>query len=140
MAEIRHGCFCCQTIDPTAPTGGMWQVFLPTSVVDELFKRLGNDFWNLLLCAKPVLDNPKRIFEGVRDYEEGGWCYVGIPDEISPAEKVKAPFPPGFVYAVYVNPEREVYWWCLEKSAKDDPLCPEDWQERYGSLKWSRTS
>ena len=141
MTPSGSGYYECETIDPRRRDGSRTTVRLSIQLARKYLKLISVDYMNLGLCAKEVLDDPQRIFEGVRGYEEGGWCYTGRPSEIYVTEGVTAPFQERFVYAVYVSPSLEIYWWCPEKCDPQDPLCPLDWQNRYdGGLIWTNTS
>ena len=96
-------------------------------------------YWNLI-AAKFVLEYPQRIFWGVREYNEGGWCYTARPQEWFVKESIKAPFPKDTVFAVYLNPNLRVYECRAEYAADDDPMCPIDWRNRYRGLVWKSTS
>ncbi len=73
-------------------------------------------------------------------FNQGGWCYTGRPAECYIREAVIVPFPKDRVFAVYLNPNLQVYECRAEYSAGDDPLCPVDWQERYRGLTWKSIS
>src|SRR6266516_2865758 len=60
-------------------------------------------------AAKCVLEHPDRIFSGVRQFNEGGWCFTGRPETWYILEGVSAPFPRHLIYAVYLNPKLDVY-------------------------------
>jgi len=96
-------------------------------------------YWNLI-AAKYVLERPERVFWGVRQFNEGGWCYTGHPAESCIREEVAAPFPDGKDFAVYLNPKMRVYECRAEYAAQDDPHCQVDWQDRYRGLTWKSTS
>jgi len=93
-----------------------------------------------LRAAKAVLESPKRIFYGIRTYNEGGWCYTGRPTEWTVKERVTASFPDYLVFAVYVNPRLEVFEWRAEPVDDRDPYCPKGWEDRYRGLIWKSTS
>lgn len=93
-----------------------------------------------LRCVKWVLLHPKRIFEGIREVNPGGWCYVGRPRSWHIRPRIEVPFPRHPVYAVYLNPNRFVYEWRAERAAHDDPESPVGFRERYGRLTWKSTT
>jgi hypothetical protein len=129
----------CKTIDPNSPNGPPIEAFISIERCQRCAK-LPVKSRNLILCALPVLKNPELVFAGVRDFQEGGWCYVGWPEEWCIKKQVVVPFPKDrFVFAVYLEPSMRVYEWRAEKVATDDPLAPEDWQYRYRSLVWKKT-
>ena len=131
--------FSCETIDPRNPTGPAIKAILPGYYTLRLFKYSPVDYENLR-AAKHVLEHPERIFFGVREFNEGGWCYTARPAEWYIKEAVVAPFPDKKVFAVYLNPNMRVYECRAEYAAADDPCCPADWQTRYRGLIWKNTS
>jgi len=131
--------FACETIDPGDPTGAKAKAIFPGDYTTRLFKYSPVDYWNLI-AAKHVLEHTERIFFGVRELNEGGWCYTGRPIEWYIKEGVVASFPDNMVFAVYLNPNMRVYECRAEYVADDDPHCPNDWQTRYRGLTWKSTS
>lgn len=131
--------FVCRTIDPNNVAGAKINAIFPGRYTSRLYKFSPVDYENLR-AAKHVLENPARIFFGVREFNEGGWCYTGRPAEWHIREAVVAPFPKDKVFAVYLNPKMRVYECRAEYAAPDDPLCPIDWQRRYRGLIWTSIS
>lgn len=129
----------CLTLDPSNPGGPRISVVFPASYTLKLYKTAPVRFENLR-AARFVLENPQRIFFGVREYNEGGWCYTGCPTEWFIRERIVVPFPPGHVYAVYINPRMRVYECRGERADEADPLSPVDWEKRYRGLVWRSTS
>ena len=84
--------FACKTIDPNNPSGPKVDAIFPGGYTSGLFKHCPVDYENLR-AAKYVLENTERIFFGVREFNEGGWCYTGRPDKWYIREKVVVPFP-----------------------------------------------
>ncbi len=130
--------FACETINPVDPAGPKVDAVFPGSYTLRLYKYSPVDYQNLR-AAKHVLENPKRIFCGVREFNEGGWCYVGRPSEWHIKERHVVPFPEDKVFAVYLNPRLFVYECRAEYAAEDDPLCPINWTTRYRGLIWKST-
>jgi len=128
-----------QIVNPETPEGERIEAVLPLDLVRHWFKCSYVRYCNLVVADK-VLQNPKRIFKGVRDYEQGGYCFVGKPETWHIRPRIEVPFPKELVFAVYVNPRMIVYEARAEKAASDDQMCPKDWQERYGDLLWVSTS
>ncbi len=131
--------FACPIIDPQNPTGPKVDAIFPGDLTLRYYKYSPVRYFNLI-TAKHVLDNAERIFFGVREFNEGGWCYTGRPDEWYIRENVIAPFPGDKVFAVYLNPNLRVYECRAEYADPDDPLSPVDWQKRYRGLIWKSTS
>jgi len=134
------GDFTFHTIDPRNPTGRKVRVILPGELIDRYYKYTYVAYENFR-AAKHVLENPQRIFTGIREFNEGEWwCYTGRPERWHVAEAVTAPFPKNRVFAVYLNSRMIVYECRSEPAAEDDSMCPLDWQNRYGGLVWKSTS
>lgn len=131
--------WACETVDPRDPTGPKVIAVIPGDYALRLFKYSPVDYENLR-AAKYVLEHAQRIFVGVREFDEGGWCYTGCPAEWYVAEKVVAAFPDTLVFAVYLNPNMRVYECRAEYAAADDTRSPRGWQTRYGGLTWKSTS
>jgi hypothetical protein len=131
--------YACKVIDPRNPQGSQVNAIFPLDLALRYYRSSPVRYENLR-AAKYVLEHTQRIFSGVREFNQGGWCYTGRPTEWCIKERVTAPFPPEKVFAVYLNPNMRVYECRAEYSAKDDPLCPLNWQERYRGLIWRSTS
>jgi len=63
--------FACKTIDPNNPAGPKIDAVFPAAYTVRLYKVSPVDYENLR-AAKYVLENPKRIFSGVRVFNQGG--------------------------------------------------------------------
>ena len=131
--------FACDTIDPKNPDGPKVKAIFPGWYTLRLFKYLPVRYENLR-AAKYVLEQPSRIFFGVREYSQGGWCCAGRPIEWYIRENVVVPFPEDKVFAVYLNPMMRVYECRAEHADSADPLSPRDWERRYRGLIWKSTS
>ena len=128
-----------QTTNPTSPEGPKVDVVIPGDLILKLHKDNSVKYQNFE-TAKYVLDNPERIFSGVRQFNEGGWCYVGCPAEWYIKERVCVPFPQDKIFAVYLNINMFLYEFRAEFRADDDSMCPKDWKNRYRGLVWKNTS
>lgn len=125
--------------DPRDPDGPFAKFIIPGSYYERLYKYNPVKYENLR-AAKYVLENTDAIFSGVRDFDEGGWCYVGRPLVWFIRENESVEFPENRVFAVYVNPNLRLYEHRAEYIADDDCRLPKDWQDRYQGLIWTRTS
>lgn len=114
-------------------------VVFPADLTLRFYKYSPTRYKNLI-TAKAVLDNVKRIFWGVREFQQGGYCYAGRPATWYVKEDVEASFPSDLVYVVYLNPRMFIYEIRAENAATDDPLCPIDWPNRFRGLRWKSTS
>lgn len=128
-----------ETLDPTDPTGPKIKVIIPYPVFLRAYKYNSVKYENIR-GVKEVLENPKRIFWGVREYSEGGWCYVGRPTKLFLTENKVVDFPKNKVFAVYINDRFAIFDWILEYVDDKDMLNPKDCEKRYRSLVWKSTS
>jgi len=133
------GNYSQEALDPENPKGSKISVIIPHRIYSRAYKYNPVKYENLRL-AKEVLENPKRIFWGIREHNEGGWCYVGRPQRIYVAINRVIDFPKDKVFAVYTNPKFTVFDWCAEYADDNDEFSPKGWEERYRSLKWKSTS
>ena len=131
--------FNCETINPEDPEGPKIAAVFPGGYTSRLFKYSPVDFENLR-AAKFVLENTERIFFGVRDFSEGGWCYTGHPATWYIRKGIEVPFPADRVFAVYMSPRMHVYECRAEYIDDQNPLCPVDWQTRYRGLTWPKST
>lgn len=131
--------YSCKTINPTDPKGEKIDAIFRGELTLKWYKYAPVRYENLR-AAKWVLDHPQRIFFGVREYNEGGWCYTARPPTWYIRQHEEVAFPDNLVFAVYLNPNLRVYECRAEPVADDDPYAPTDWQNRYRGLKWKSTS
>ena len=128
-----------EIIDPRNARGPRVLATIPHRLILNYYKYHPVRYENFR-AVKYVLENTDRVFSGVRQFNEGGWCFTGKPDTWYIRADVQAPFPESLVFAVYLNSRFVVYEARAEKSAADDNRCPENWQNRYGGLIWKSTS
>jgi hypothetical protein len=125
--------------NPSDPANSKVTAIIPSGLIEAYYKydivRFQN-FW----AVKHVLENTKRIFAGVRRFNDGGWCFTGRPDMWYIRENVRAPFPKDLVFAVYLNPRLYVYEARAEHVASDDEFSPCEWEDRYSALIWKSIS
>ena len=131
--------YCTEIINPADPNGPKIQATIPYRLILNYFKYYPVRYENFR-AARYVLQNPRRIFTGTRQFNEGGWCFTGRPISWYIKEQIEAPFPENLVFAVYLNPRFIVYECRAERAAHDDGDCPDDWQDRYKGLIWKTTS
>ena len=72
--------FQLETMDPRNLPHGRAIVTIPHGLILRFYKYHPAD-WENFRAAKEVLENPKRIFAGIRAHNEGGWCFTGRPLE-----------------------------------------------------------
>lgn len=128
-----------ETIDPRAPDGPPAKALFPRALINKVHKTNPVAFENLRY-AKEVLEAPHRIFEGTREHQRGGWCFVGRPTEWYLREGVIVPFPKDKVFAVYLNPRMLVYAWRAEPADPEDRSSPLGFKTRYRRQVWPSTS
>jgi hypothetical protein len=111
---------------------GEIQVKISTELIDNKLKHDCAGFYELAHSnVRSALLNPKKLFEGVRDYEQGGFAYVCKP-AYAMTEKENKVLPwPGKVFAVFVNPAGCIYNWLWLKESSDKPGYPVDWMNRF---------
>src|SRR5690242_11197306 len=131
--------FCIDVLDPNDPMGPKVQAIIPHRLILNYYKYHPVRYENFR-AVQHVLENPKRVFSGVRQFNEGGWCFTGQPASWYTQPEVPAAFPDNLVFAVYLNSRMFVYEARAEYSASDDRFCPQGWQNRYAALVWKSTS
>ena len=125
--------------DPCGSGSEPLVVKLSCEFVTKLYKYHYVDFLNLE-AAKEVLLSPRAVFLGVRDYEVGGYCYVGRPGKWYIKERCLVPFPNDKVFAVYLNPTLWLYELQAEKTEGAGSDMPLGWRDRYEELLWIPTT
>jgi hypothetical protein len=128
-----------EVINPHNPNGPKIKAIIPASLYERYYKYSPVDYENLR-AAQYVLAHTERIFVGIREYSEGGWCFVGRPIEWYVKEGVVAPFPKDKVFAVYFYSNMVMFDCIAEYADKNDPLSPINWEKRYGGLVWKNIS
>jgi len=88
--------------------------------------------------VQDILAKPVAVFGGVRDYEQGGVCYCGLPNAAYTNGGAKIPPRPGMIFCVYVSPLEWVYEWGWELPDEMEPMLPEDYDspERFERKIW----
>jgi len=131
--------YSIQVINPDDPDGLKIEAIIPHRLILHYYKYDPVRYENFR-AVRHVLETPRRIFAGVRRFNEGGWCFTGKPTTWYVRPEVQVPFPNGLVFAVYLNPRFYVYEARAEKAADDDDCSPVDWRNRYTTLKWKSIS
>lgn len=128
-----------QVVDPDRPPTAYVPAIIPGDIYLHYYKTNEAKYRNLV-PAVFVLERPLLIFEGVREYQEGGWCYVGRPEFFFLRPTVQVSLPAGRVFAAYLNPLRRLYEWRLETAEADSSPYPKGHESRYKRLAWKSTS
>lgn len=131
--------FAIKTRDPRNPENDVVEIIIPGDLIEHYYCNMPVQYENFRV-AKTVLESPRRIFSGLRAFNEGGWCYVGRPASWYIRENTIVTFPGGFVFAVYINPRFMLYDFRAEKADPEDTDSPVDWAGRYGALVWKSIS
>ena len=125
--------------DPRNPENATVKSKLPGPLYQKHYKSNFVKYMNLK-AAKEVIEDTKLIFAGVREFQEGGWCYVGKPSMHYIRDTITVPIPPGHVFTVYMNPVMMIYEWRLEITEGAGSLLPLGHKARYERLAWQSTS
>lgn len=128
-----------EVIDPRNVSGGRTTAWFPGDLTLGFYKHDSLQYWNII-TARAVLEEPRVIFEGVREFNTGGWCYVGRPEEWYIRPSVKHPFPDHLVYSVYLNPAMFVYHFRADEADLARPDYPLGWSKRYKGQIWPTIS
>ena len=131
--------FSIQIVNPANISGPKIEAIIPHNLILHCYKYNPVKHENFR-AARFVLENPKRIFSGIREFNDGGWCFTGRPQKWHVKENVEVPFPDKYVFAVFLNSRFVIYEFRAERVAGDDEYCPVDWQNRFGALIWTSTS
>jgi len=92
-----------------------------------------------LKLVKEVLELPTVIFEGLREEQEDGLCYSGIPSGSYTNLGKKKPPPKGKTFVVFITSDSKVFQWRWEKADPERDGYPLEWQVRFGGQKWPQT-
>src|SRR5438132_894982 len=95
--------FFTKIINPDDPKGPRVDAVIPYRLILTYYKYYPVRYENFR-AARHVLENPERIFTGIRQFNEGGWCFTGRPQRWYINETTNVPFPSHLVFAVYLNP------------------------------------
>jgi hypothetical protein len=120
-------------------TGGMQEFRIPNEVVEHV-QRYGPPykFFELKL-VKEVLSLPTVVFEGLREEQEAGLCYAGVPSgSYTNQGKKKSPLK-GKTFLVFLTEDRKVFHWRWENADSERVGYPENWRARFGSQVWPKT-
>jgi len=131
--------YSMQIINPRDPDGPKIEAVIPHRLILNYYKYHPVRYENFR-AVKHVLENPKRIFCGVRRFNEGGWCFTGRPTMWHIREDVQETFPAELIFAVFLNPRFYVFEARAERIAVDDNYSPDDWRDRFTTLIWKSIS
>lgn len=128
------------TLQGASPSGHGRQEFrIPSSLVEHIQRYGPQHKFHELRLVKEVLELPTVIFTGLREEQEDGLCYAGIPSGSYTNEgKRKAPLK-GKIFLVFVTESGHVFQWRWEEADPKMEGYPLDWRERFESQKWPKS-
>lgn len=130
MAKARRNYVFAEAVNPQ--DGKLWHLLLSHQKMDDTAKRGMLHAKELAHTVPTILRAPRAIFKGIRDENDEGLCYVGVPScSFRGAEGHRAPPWEKEVFLVFVNPEGIIYNWRWEKRALDNPFLPVDYRTRF---------
>lgn len=105
----------------------------------KLFQLIGRVEGELCGCVYETLISPSAVFSGIREFQEGGRCYVRTVawDFDDKGNMVDAPR--RMVFLVFVNPMAHVFDWRWEPAHPVDVELPVDYQTRFGKCIWPKS-
>jgi hypothetical protein len=92
-----------------------------------------------LKLVKEILELPTVVFKGLREEQEAGLCYAGVPSGSYTNQGRKKPPLPGKTFLVFLDEEGKVFQWRWEEADPEREGYPENWRDRFGSQKWPKT-
>lgn len=117
------------------------EIRLEPSYYDRLLIYHPTHFMNLFAVHK-VLNNPQRIFSGVRRPVTLGdekFCVVGKPNKWYITETDLVPFPSDKVFTVYLNERFSIYEFGADAADYEDRASPKGYKNRFGELEWTNS-
>lgn len=112
-----------------------------TDTIDEYLKHWPERFYALKGSnVTQVMLNPVAIFSGIRDYEEGGMCYIGVPTYSFTKNGEQRPAPPNMAFIVVLNSYNNIYEWRWIEENADSEDFPENLLKtrNFKELIWKR--
>ena len=123
-----------------SPSGHGRQEFrIPNSLVEHVQRYGPEHKFHELKLVKEILELPTVVFEGLREEQEEGLCFAGIPSgSYTNQGKKKAPLE-GKTFLVFVDEDDKVFQWRWELADEGCEGYPENWQLRFGRQKWPKS-
>jgi hypothetical protein len=123
-----------------SPTGlGRQEFRIPNALVDHVQRYGPEHKFHELKLVKEILELPTVVFEGLREEQEEGLCYAGIPSGSYTNQGRKKPPLKGKTFLVFLDEERKVFQWRWEDADPEREGYPEKWQERFERPLWPKT-
>lgn len=128
------------TLQGMSPTGfGRQEFRIPNALVEHVQRYGPPHKFHELKLVKEVLELPTVVFEGLREEQEEGLCYSGIPSgSYTNQGRKKTPLE-GKTFLVFLAPDGKVFQWRWEEADPERAGYPENWQERFEAQKWPKT-
>jgi len=90
---------------------------------------------------KEVMESPILIFKGLeRTNQWKGLCYIGKPENRYHDQNTTTPFPPGFLFMVFIDENSIIFDWRVEKCDPVNHKYPEKAQSRFSEQLWPTSS
>src|SRR5437588_8918947 len=109
---------------------GRQEFRIPNALVEHVQRYGPPHKFHELKLVKEILELPTVVFEGLRQEQEEGLCYAGIPSGSYTNQGRKRPRLPGKTFVVFLDAEGQVFQWRWEQADSDREGYPENWQER----------
>ena len=123
-----------------SPTGvGRQEFRIPNSLVEHVQRYGPEHKFHELKLVKEILELPTVVFEGLREEQEEGLCYAGIPSGSYTNRGRKKAALKGKTFLVFLTEDGKVFQWRWESADSHRHGYPDNWQERFGSQKWPKT-
>jgi hypothetical protein len=91
--------------------------------------------------ARTVLEDPRRIYSGIRpdEVDDWGWCYVSPYNSHFSERGKEVDLEGEWLFLAFISPRYTLLEWGLERPTEGDPLLPESANIRFGQLVWPTT-
>ena len=132
----QPGTIPISALDPSG--SGETTYFLPRARTDHIYK-YGPAYVHYDIALLPrALKQPVAIFEGLRDDQREGLCYVARPDRRYLNSGRTAAARQDMVFLVTIANNGTIFQWRWEKADPQNRKFPINWEERFGSKRWVR--
>ena len=91
--------------------------------------------WSTTTVPLQTAEQPRQ---GLREEQEEGLCYAGVPSCRYTNEGTRRPPPKRKTFLVFVTKDGNVFQWRWEEADPNMEGYPLKWRERFGSQKWPK--
>jgi hypothetical protein len=131
------------SIDGLSTDGSGKATFIIAKAKIENYQRRGPKHKFLELHnVKETLESPIVIFEGLkREDFLNSYCFCKVPVIQKLRQTIEAPFPPHFVFLVFVNRDNRglvVFDWEKRKADPNHPGRPLGWESAFERIAWAK--